>query len=239
MRISQEQIKVAETVSSDVYDKKLSVNDGATLLAEKHGLNINSARDYINDYKQMMLGKVFQRAMSAPAIDYFLGRILEKRGGTSHTLAVSAVEQHINYYEQLRGGSLRSMRSVVEQHKKRVSPISLIEHESAFNEAVSESLSDDVPKRKERLLASPKIPTKVPVITYAYVRNPDVVAEVLLRAKGKCESCGADAPFVSKRTLQPYLEVHHIKQLSHGGEDTVANAMALCPNCHRRLHYGV
>jgi 5-methylcytosine-specific restriction protein A len=34
------------------------------------------------------------------------------------------------------------------------------------------------------------------------------------------------------------LEVHHKKQLSEGGEDTVENAIALCPNCHREAHYG-
>lgn len=36
----------------------------------------------------------------------------------------------------------------------------------------------------------------------------------------------------------PYLEVHHIIFLAQGGDDTVDNAEALCPNCHRRKHYG-
>ncbi len=27
--------------------------------------------------------------------------------------------------------------------------------------------------------------------------------------------------------------------LSEGGEDTVENAMAVCPNCHMELHYGL
>jgi 5-methylcytosine-specific restriction protein A len=26
--------------------------------------------------------------------------------------------------------------------------------------------------------------------------------------------------------------------LSTGGEDTLENAIALCPNCHRRAHFG-
>ena len=33
-----------------------------------------------------------------------------------------------------------------------------------------------------------------------------------------------------------YLEVHHIDQLAKGGADTVENAVALCPNCHRKMH---
>jgi 5-methylcytosine-specific restriction protein A len=32
------------------------------------------------------------------------------------------------------------------------------------------------------------------------------------------------------------LESHHIKWLSKGGEDTIQNTVALCPNCHRRVH---
>jgi 5-methylcytosine-specific restriction endonuclease McrA len=35
-----------------------------------------------------------------------------------------------------------------------------------------------------------------------------------------------------------YLEVHHIIPLSENGEDSVDNAIALCPNCHRQEHYG-
>jgi len=76
------------------------------------------------------------------------------------------------------------------------------------------------------------------VTTRVYKRSPYVVAEVLLRANGKCQSCNRDAPFV-KEDGTPFLEVHHIEWLSKGGEDSVENAIALCPNCHRQAHYGV
>ena len=36
----------------------------------------------------------------------------------------------------------------------------------------------------------------------------------------------------------PFLEVHHLRQLADRGSDTVSNAVALCPNCHREAHYG-
>lgn len=239
MEITNDQIKAAEEIASEVYDKQLTMTEGASILAENHGLNINSARDFINDYKYMMHGKLFQRAMSAPAINYFLTKIHEKRGEKFHALAVSAVDQHINYYEQLRKTKLHSMRSVLDSHRKKSIPLSLSEHDASFNEAVQYSLNDTSAKRQARLIDAPKIPTKVAVITYAFIRNPDVVAEVLLRADGKCERCKQDAPFKRKKDSQPYLEVHHKVQLSRGGEDTVENALALCPNCHRYLHFGV
>lgn len=239
MKITDDQIKASEEIASDVYDKKLTATEGAKLLAEVHKLNINSARDFINDYRYMMEGRVFQRAMSAPAIDYFLSRIREKRGAQAHALAVSAVDQHINYYEPLRNTKLHSMREVLDSHAKSSTPIEFQAHTENFANAVLESLQDSPSARATRLSKAAKLPTKVPVISYAFVRNPDVVAEVLLRASGKCERCNQDAPFKRKKDSKPYLEVHHIKQLAKGGEDTVSNAQALCPNCHRYLHFGL
>ena len=83
-----------------------------------------------------------------------------------------------------------------------------------------------------------KYPKKKSVSTYAYHRNPLVVIAVLRRANGKCGSCGDNAPFDHAREGSPYLEVHHVIWLAQGGEDAVENAIAVCPNCHRREHYG-
>lgn len=108
----------------------------------------------------------------------------------------------------------------------------------SFNEAINESekLSDDV--RKKRLAKAAKKPTAITVTTITYQRNADVVVEVLRRANGVCESCIKKAPFLKRTNNQPYLEVHHIVKLSDDGNDTVENAEALCPNCHRQKHFG-
>ena len=44
--------------------------------------------------------------------------------------------------------------------------------------------------------------------------------------------------FNKKKDSSPYLEVHHIHLLAEGGDDSVDNARALCPNCHRKAHHG-
>ncbi len=56
------------------------------------------------------------------------------------------------------------------------------------------------------------------------------------RSRGFCEGCGEDAPFVAGGV--PYLEPHHTKLISEGGPDHPAYVIALCPNCHRRVHHG-
>ena len=109
---------------------------------------------------------------------------------------------------------------------------------SEFEEAV-ESAAKLPSSTRERILATEsKTPVLTEVTTRVYKRSPYMVAEVLLRANGKCQSCRCDAPFL-KEDGTPFLEVHHIEWLSKGGEDSVENAIALCPNCHRQAHYGV
>jgi len=60
---------------------------------------------------------------------------------------------------------------------------------------------------------------------------------VLRRAGGNCEGCGNRAPFVTDRGI-PYLEVHYLRRPSDVGPESPLWVAALCPNCHRRVHWG-
>jgi 5-methylcytosine-specific restriction protein A len=107
-----------------------------------------------------------------------------------------------------------------------------------LDKAVKQSLASSSEDRKRRLANAPVIPPQVTVIGKTFVRNADVIAEVLERARGLCEICGQPAPFARTTDGTPYLEVHHMLPLAYGGKDAVENAVATCPNCHRREHYG-
>lgn len=78
-------------------------------------------------------------------------------------------------------------------------------------------------------------PVQVERSVRSWVRSPSVVAHVLARARGRCEGCD-EVPFVDDDG-DAFLEVHHVWTLAEGGPDTVENAVALCPNCHRALHH--
>lgn len=71
--------------------------------------------------------------------------------------------------------------------------------------------------------------------TSVYCRSAQVVHQTRSRAKGCCQLCNQPAPFVDKNG-NPYLEVHHIVWLSRGGSDDISNTVALCPNCHAKMH---
>lgn len=70
-----------------------------------------------------------------------------------------------------------------------------------------------------------------------YKRSKDVRDYVLARAAGVCEECGLPAPF-KRLDGSPYLEPHHIRRVADGGPDHPSSVGAICPTCHRRIHYG-
>ena len=126
----------------------------------------------------------------------------------------------------------------IEEETKEETTKSLTELNEELFKAVRWAIRSTALERQERLAKAPKLPKSIKVTTTVFIRNPDVVAEVLDRAEGFCKKCGEQAPFLRKANDSPYLEVHHRKPLAEGGEDTVENAIAMCPNCHRKAHYG-
>ena len=80
-----------------------------------------------------------------------------------------------------------------------------------------------------------QVVSEVTTTSKTYVRNPVIAKFAKQRANGYCELCGQKAPF--EVGGEPFLESHHIVPVSEGGMDSVDNVAALCPNCHRRVHY--
>ncbi|WP_274022912.1 HNH endonuclease [Vibrio parahaemolyticus] len=105
-----------------------------------------------------------------------------------------------------------------------------VNHDEFLNEAFS---TDTTNKNVVGVVK----PEKEMVSVTLYKRDPLVVAETLRLANGYCELCEVKSPFKTK-SGRDYLEVHHVIPLSKQGSDTVSNTVALCPNCHRMLHFG-
>ena len=118
------------------------------------------------------------------------------------------------------------------------SPESAEQIDALLQTAIDESRALSQEVRRNRLENADPVPCQLQVRTSVFLRNADVIVEVLERAAGRCEACEVTAPFRRASDGSPYLEVHHIIPLARGGHDTVANAQALCPNCHRRIHFG-
>lgn len=237
MHITQQQLEACYQIAARVFPKEIEAQAGAHFLSDQHGMNLNSARDYIEVYKHMREGTLRNRWLSASATEYFFRQIETTHGREALAMAISSARLYIDHNPTK---ALNKLREVVERCSQ--GPVALADLDSletAFAASIEKSLNDSTAKRKQRLKGAARVPLKVKATTDVFLRNPDVVAEVLSRAVGFCEGCMKAAPFLRKKDGTPYLEVHHKVQLANGGEDTVQNAAALCPNCHRRSHFGV
>ena len=94
---------------------------------------------------------------------------------------------------------------------------------TAINDLDEDEVANLDPEYKRRMSGS-------------YVRDNKVRAAVIRRAKGVCEFC--KQPGFKKSDGSLYLETHHIIALSEQGPDRTSNVIALCPNDHRRAHFG-
>lgn len=151
--------------------------------------------------------------------------------------------QNISYVYSLQGrhwvSGLKPARNVGSN------VIKLLEQHIAASEGQNLSTNSGFDAAVEKLKQKPtaltpkgkKHPASVQTSVTQFVRDPEVVAWVLSQASGHCECCDVPAPFF-REDGSPFLEVHHVQRLVDSGEDTVNNAIALCPNCHRELHYG-
>lgn len=115
-------------------------------------------------------------------------------------------------------------------------PISLkaLRVEEALQAKRAHALSDQALKKKAEQSGKSKVGVRA-AVAQQYQRNPWVSEYAKRRANGRCDLCKEPAPFSSKAG-DPYLEVHHVEWLANGGADTIDNTVALCPNCHRKMH---
>ncbi|NJR13449.1 MAG: HNH endonuclease [Phyllobacteriaceae bacterium] len=202
-------------------------------------MNKNSAYDYVSNVAHLLKGESYTRVMRIDATQLYLDRIRNDFGSSKSHEAACAVLRHVDYYSRLRtGGPQKKIRIIAESFLSAAEPISLVDFDAIVAEALKSALETSPQERQQHLAnANPK-PTTRQVTLNVFNRNPDVIVEILYRANGICEHCKNHAPFNRNTDGRPYLEVHHRIPLAEGGDDTVANAIALCPNCHREAHFG-
>lgn len=210
-------------------------------LVDQHGFAGHTANAYLNCYAHLRAGTPMKATVNAAGLELMLEEIT-KLGADELFKALQALHGHILYLEGLPNNTSteHSLRRLLRAFTERLATgVEISPTSDDFEHRVQASIAGSKQERIRRLAEAARKPRTVLRVVRGHERNPDVVAEVLIRAQGACEVCGSPAPFTRKSNGSPYLEVHHVAQLAHGGDDTVENAIAVCPNCHRQQHYGV
>ena len=215
-------------------ERGLSATNGTTVLFQYENAVIASAT-LVNreDYPQPRGGYRGCLWFDVQSVRVFdpIGRETMRKAWPGKFKKFSQVMQELNADGLVRFEALlRNVRTPKPQHEDQA--------EELLRRDVCIALKQPSSVRLARIKDASRLPAKYIVLATMYHRSPDVIAEVLLRSRGVCECCKRPAPFDRMSDGTPYLEVHHKKRLADGGEDTVENAVALCPNCHRQSHYG-
>lgn len=128
--------------------------------------------------------------------------------------------------------------NTIEEFKNKIDDKYKEQSKEQFEKEVEGARKLPQEERLNKMQNYPEYPSLSEKKVIVYNRNPYVVAEVLERAKGKCQYCMQNAPFNRISDGTPFLEIHHVVFLSAGGKDTIDNTIALCPNCHKGVHHG-
>jgi 5-methylcytosine-specific restriction endonuclease McrA len=113
-------------------------------------------------------------------------------------------------------------------------PSSFDQEQKKFDDETNKA--ENLPIEKLVVLAEKSKPQPSRIIRGIYrYRDPNIAALTKIDASGMCELCNKEAPFKNLLGF-PYLECHHIKHLANKGKDEVKNCVALCPNCHTKMH---
>lgn len=206
-------------------------------LVSEHGFTQMTASSYLGTYIGLRRGGKLRLTVNTESHQFMLEKIAAD-GPEALYVALKTLYEHIVYLESLGNSVERALRQLHCEMLAALSTHALIgESHELFEDQVTTSLQDSSAARDKRLAEAAPVPEVSYRLVKVLQRNADVVAAVQVRANGICEHCCMPAPF-KRRDGRPFLEVHHRIPLALDGLDTVENAIALCPNCHRELHFG-
>jgi 5-methylcytosine-specific restriction protein A len=222
MEINDEMIKQSYFIAKQVFEKKLTLIEGAAFLKEKYNMNDASAKYYINDYRYMRTSKPYAQTMKGNATKYYLQNIYNDFGYDALQTALQAVDLHIVYYETLDNGKLNNIRKIYEEFLKIEKP------NNYNNEFIDES---------ENLYTEGKVKK---VFVNIYERDREARKKCLEHYGYKCTICGIKLSDIYGVIADNFIEVHHLKELSSIKREYEINPIedmrVLCPNCHAIVH---
>ncbi len=87
------------------------------------------------------------------------------------------------------------------------------------------------------------LPKAIDVTQTQWPRNQIIVDHAIEGAHFTCENNPRHNTFVTRATMRPYMEGHHLIPMRfqpkfNTGIDVYANVVCLCPICHRLMHFG-
>lgn len=221
--ITNEIVEKAYLVAKDFYQNRISLKEAKDTLV-KIGMNENSATDYIYNYSNLIQGKLFTRTTNAYGIDYYLQKIYEESGQAGLQNALISFSQHIDYYEEKSGSTVRQGRKIYDKY------FELLEKKpelTVFPDEVDENVKYTEGKTKT-------------VLVNSYERNLVARQKCIEYYGAFCQVCSFDFGKIYGSIGKDFIHVHHVVDIASIGNeysvDPIKDLIPVCPNCHSMLH---
>lgn len=133
------------------------------------------------------------------------------------------------FFEKLQGFKERGYICINVNEVKEIERLSELDEVETFLEKVSKDAIRYFLREHNGEVSAKQVTSN------RYIRSKVLAFYVKELANGICQLCEREAPFLDKNG-RAYLETHHIIPLSCNGKDDINNMVAICPNCHRKIH---
>lgn len=234
--------------STDMKHVFLSLNQGYTqyqnLYTRKHGHrkvreNANIAGSLLRGKFEFKTGEIDLGAKNNLAKGYEAGSICSKLYSIDNLPRDDVFARDLNnmigLYRELKGIIGNDILRIEDFEYLITDEVDEIDFQVKVQEPAEPYDADDGPVNKPE--------EKNAKGSTSYKRDPNVSKEALRRAGYKCEINPSHTTFIVKAGHQ-FVEAHHLIPMAAQDDfeyslDVPENVVALCPNCHRKIHHGI
>jgi len=222
-KITNEIVEKAYDVAKDFYYDKITLKQAQAILVQ-NGMNKNSAMDYIYNYSNLIQGKLFTRTTNAYGTEYYLKKIYEESGQAGLQNALISLSQHIDYYKEKSGASVKQRSDIYDKYLKLLDKKP---EPTVYADEVDENVKYAEGQTKTALVNS-------------YERNPVARQKCIEHYGIVCQVCNFNFEKVYGDIGKNFIHVHHNIDISTIGNeysvDPIKDLIPVCPNCHSMLH---
>jgi 5-methylcytosine-specific restriction protein A len=216
----------------------LSLNQGWTQYQTQFGVKAGRNEISLNSIKARTIlrsTKNFQADVLNLNASTDLGKGYELGNIYSRYYSVDNVPNDKKLFEDLQQllGAYRELKGLVGDNILNIRSLS---SEEDFQEESQSTKKAELPAGP---LKKPEQKSKNSSISWP--RNPGIAKAALLNVNHTCEYDSSHKTFISSSTGNSYVEVHHLVPMEKQADydvslDVPENIVALCPNCHRKIH---
>jgi 5-methylcytosine-specific restriction enzyme A len=224
LKITEEAVHRIYELSVQVYIGDLKQSEALKSIDKSKFMAKGSATNYIGNFKCMMRGIGYKRAMNKYSTEYFLRSIRQDFGHERFLQGLTATSFHLDYYHTLDNGHQKGISELVDSLR------------GEFN--VSDRTNGLYPEESDEIKYIEGAVKAV--IVNAYERNSQARRKCIEFYGLNCVVCGFNfAEFYGDLGIG-FIHVHHVLDIAVIGSeyvvDPIKDLVPVCANCHAMLH---